>query len=98
LLAAGIGVAVLLIVLATLRSQPQPAEVESLRPEEAVALVAKEMRSPAAALQVSRDGQARFEDGSWFITVDDASFRFSQRKLIVVPENDAARALEFQAP
>ena len=92
----GIAVAVLLIALVSFAPRPQTAEVESLNRDEAVTIVANEMRSPAAALRVAREGQARFDNGNWIITVGDAAFRFNQRTRVVLHDNEAALLLRYQ--
>ncbi len=100
LLAAGILVALLLILLvAQPPRQPSfdPSTVEALSPSEVLTLVAREMRSDEAALQVVREGQARFDDGTWYVTVGDAQFHFSQRNRVVVADNEAAQVLQFRS-
>lgn len=90
--------ALLVILVFALPLRPPATDysrLETLNEREAVALVAREMRNGAAAVQVSREGQARFEDGSWFVTVGAATFRFSERNRIVLAENDAGRALQY---
>ena len=100
LLAGGIAVALLVIALATLparqRVGPDPSQRETLSEREALTLVAREMRSGEAAIRVLTEGQARFDDGSWFVQVGEARFRLSELNRIVWEENDAARALRYQ--
>ena len=102
LLAGGIAAALLLIALVTLpigrASAPDASELENLNEGEAITLVAREMRSGDAAIRVSSEGQARFDQGTWLVTVGDATFHFNQRTRIVVADNDAARALMFGGP
>lgn len=98
LLAAGIAVALLLILFVTLPQRPavdDPSLRETLNEREAVTLVAREVRSGAAAARLSAEGRARFSDGSWTVTLGDAQFRFSERNRIVLAENAAARTLQF---
>lgn len=100
LLVVGLIAGLLLILVATLpprTSTPDPTKVATLSQAEALTIVAQEMRTGAAAQAVSAQGQAQFQDGAWFISVGDAQFTFTQRNRIVVPTNDAARALEFGA-
>jgi hypothetical protein len=94
---AGIGVTLLVIALATLpfRPPPEPSQTANLSNSEALTIVAHEMRSGAAAARVMTDGQTRFEDGTWYIGVDDAHFHFSQRNRIVVAEDPPAIQLEY---
>jgi len=97
LLVAGIGVALLVIAIVTLPPRPaapDPTSVETLTQQEAKAIVAEKMRSGRAAAQVLNQAGVRFDDGTWFISVGEAQFRFSQRNRVVVPEN--AAAIEFQ--
>ncbi len=99
LLVSGIAVALLVIVLAALAQrapQEDPSTRETLNEREAITLVAREMRAGDAAMKVATEGRARFEDGSWFISVGDATFRFSERNRIVLAENEAALRLEFK--
>ena len=101
LLAGGILVALLAIVLVTLppkQAGPDGSKAAGLNDQEAIALVARDMRSAAAALRVSTEGRAHFEDGSWTVEVGNAQFRFSERNRISLPLNDAARALSYRDP
>ena len=100
LLVAGIGVALLVIAAVTLPSRPTPeaAQTANISPEEALTLVANEMRSGDVAVQVRSEGQARFDDGTWTISLGDAQFHFSQRNRIVVADNAAAWQLQYRAP
>jgi hypothetical protein len=91
-------VALLLIIGATLpqrQTGPDPSKAETISEQEAVTLVAHDMRSSQAAIQVAAQGTARYEDGSWFVTVGDAHFRFSERNRIVLPLDAQARELEY---
>jgi hypothetical protein len=97
-LVGGIAVALLLIAIATLPPRPSTPDLsraQTLSESEAVALVAREIRSPESAVRVSTEGRARYDDGSWFVTAGQAEFRFSERNRIVMPENDAARLLQY---
>ncbi len=98
LLAGGILAALVLIVLVALpprQATVDPASQQALGDTEAVTIVAQQMRSGTAALRVASEGKARFDDGSWYVTVGDASFHFTQRNRIVVADNDPARRLQF---
>jgi hypothetical protein len=101
LLAGGIAAALLLIALATLAAQragPDGSRREILSEQETIVLVAQQMRSSEAALRVAKEGKANFvEDEGWIVTVGDARFLFNDRKRIVIPQNDAARDLQFRA-
>src|SRR4029078_4295306 len=93
LIVAGIGITVLVIALVTLPPRPPApdlSQIETLTQQEAKSVVAKEMRSSTAAVQVINQGNIRFDDGTWYLTVGDAQFHFSQRNRIVVADNDAA--------
>jgi len=98
LLAAGIGVTLLVIAVVTLpaRPTPEPQQTTTLSPEEALTLVADEMRSGDVALQVRSQGQARFDDGTWTIKLNDAQFHFSVRNRVVVADNAAAWQLQYR--
>src|SRR3981081_2917014 len=77
LMVAGIGVAILVIAVMTLPPRPAPADATqtaTLGDSEALTLVAHEMRSGDAAARVLTDGQARFNDGTWYISVGGAHF------------------------
>ena len=97
LIVAGIGVTLLVIALATLpfRPQPEPVQAATLSDAEALTIVAQQMRSGAAATRVMSDGQTRFNDGTWYISVDNAHFHFSQRNRLVVAEDQPAIDLEY---
>jgi hypothetical protein len=88
------GCAALLVVAAVaLATQPSSAvqsKTPTLGDREALAIVATAVRSGDAAAAVMNEGQARFDDGSWYITVGSAQLHFSQRNRIVVADNDAA--------
>ena len=100
LLVAGIGVALLVIALVTLpaRPQPEPTQAPNISPEEALTLVADAMRSGDVGLQIRSQGQARFDDGTWTVSLGDAQFHFSQRNRIVVADNAAAWQLQYRDP
>lgn len=99
LMVAGIGVALLVIAAVTLppRPTPEPTQTPSLSEAEALTIVAHEMRSANAAARVMSEGQTRFEDGSWYISVGGAHFHFTQRNRIVVAEDQAAVQLEYSS-
>lgn len=100
LLVAGIGMALLVIALVTLpaRPAPEPPQTATLSPEEALTLVADAMRSGDVALRVRAEGQARFDDGTWTVSLGDAQFHFSQRNRVVVADNTAAWQLQYRDP
>jgi hypothetical protein len=97
LIVAGLGVTLLVIAAVTLppRPQPEPTQTANLSDSEALTLVAHEMRSGAAATRVMSEGQPRFDDGTWYISVGGAHFHFSQRNRIVVAEDPQAIQLEY---
>jgi hypothetical protein len=98
LIVAGIGVAILVIAVVTLPPRPappDPAQLPTLGDSEVLALVAHEMRSGAAAARVMSEGQVRFQDGSWYITVGSAHFHLSNRNRIVVAEDPPAMQLQY---
>src|SRR4051794_17746479 len=97
MLVAGLGVTLLVIALVTLppRGANTPVEATqtaSLSEEEALTLVAREMRSGDVATQIRAQGRTRFEDGTWFVSLGDAQFHFSQRNRVVVADNPPAIA------
>lgn len=98
LLGGALAALVLILVVALPARQPpvDPTSFTTLSEREALTLVAEKARSGEAARQLLTAGQARFEDGTWFITVGEARFYFSVRNRVVVPENDAAVALLFR--
>jgi hypothetical protein len=100
LIGAGIGLTLLVIAVATLPARPTatPAERPTLSEAEALTIVAHEMRAGDAAARVMTEGQTRFDDGTWHITVRGAHFHFSQRNRIVVAEDLPATQLEYAAP
>jgi hypothetical protein len=98
LLVAGLGVALLVIAAVTLPPRspaPDPTRLENISGQEALTLVANAMRSGDAAIQVVDQGQTRFDDGTWYVTVGQAQFHFSQRNRIVVADNKAAERLMY---
>ncbi len=97
LIVAGIGVTLLVIAAVTLPPRPAPeaTQTASLSDSEALTIVAHEMRSNASASKVMTDGQARFNDGTWYISVANAHFHFTQRNRIVVAEDQSAVQLEY---
>ena len=94
---AGLGITLLVIALATLpfRPPPEPVQSPTLSDSEALTVVAQQMRAGAAASRVMIDGQTRFDDGTWYITVDNAHFHFSQRNRLVVAEDAPAIQLQY---
>ncbi len=99
LLVAGFGVAILVIAVVTLRPRaalPDPSQNPTLGESEVLALVAHEMRSSEAAARVLSDGQVRFEDGSWFVSVGPAHFHLSNRNRIVVADDPPAIQLQYR--
>src|SRR5579871_4039219 len=86
LMVAGVGVTLLVIAVVTLpqRPVPEPTQTANLSDQEALTIVAHDMRSGAAAARIMTDAQTRFEDGTWYITLGDAHFHFTQRNHIVV--------------
>jgi hypothetical protein len=101
LMVAGIGVALLVIAAVTLPPRP-PApdtnQTRNLSDAEALSIVAHEMRTADAAGRVMSDGQTRFDDGTWYISVSGAHFHFTQRNRIVVAEDPPAIQLQFSNP
>ncbi len=98
ILAAAIGVTLLIIAAATLvaeATRPSPIKTATFAPDEILSTVAHDMRSADAAAQVLERGEAYFSDGTWYISVGEAEFRFSQRNRVVVPDNGAAVRLEY---
>jgi hypothetical protein len=97
LIVAGVGVTLLVIAAVTLppRPSPEPMPTANLSDAEVLTLVAHEMRSSAAAQRVMNEGQARFDDGTWYISVSGAHFHFSQRNRIVVADDAPAIQLEY---
>jgi hypothetical protein len=98
LMVAGLGVALLVIAAVTLPPRPSapPADqTATISDSEALTIVAHEMRSGDAAARVIRDGQTRFNDGTWSIAVDGAHFHFTQRNRIVVAEDPPAVELQY---
>src|ERR1700736_3983480 len=70
LMVAAIGVTVLVIAVVTLPPRPpapDPAQTATLGESEVLSLVAHEMRTGDAAAQVIAAGQARFDDGTWYV-------------------------------
>jgi hypothetical protein len=61
-----------------------------------LSLVAHEMRSGDAAARVLRDGQVRFNDGTWYVSVGGAHFHFTQRNRIVVADDPPAIELQYR--
>ena len=97
MIVAAIGVTLLVIAVVTLppRAAPEPTQTASLSDAEALTLVAHEMRSAPAAARVMNEGQTRFDDGTWYVSVAGAHFHFTQRNRIVVAEDPPAVQLEY---
>ena len=97
LMVAGIGVTLLVIALATLpfRPPPEPPQTATLSDSEALTIVAQEIRSGPSAARVRIQGVPRYDDGTWYISVDNAHFHFSQRNRIVVAEDPPAVQLMY---
>ncbi len=101
LLVAGVVVALAVMALVSWWPRPAPTDpygAKMMSDQEAVALVVGGMRSADAAAQALNQPNVRFEGGSWYITVGDAQFHFSQRNRIVVADNAAAVQLQYRAP
>jgi len=95
------GVLVALAVMALVSWWPRPAPTDPygakmMSDQEAVALVVGGMRTADAATQALNQASVRFEDGTWYISVGDAQYHFSQRNRIVVADNAAAIDLQYQ--
>jgi hypothetical protein len=97
LIVAGVGVTLLVIAAVTLpfRPAPEPPQTANLSQQEALAIVAHDMRSSAAATRVVTEGETRFEDGTWYVSLGDAHFHFTQRNRIVVADDSAGVQLEY---
>jgi hypothetical protein len=97
LMVAAIGITLLVIAVVTLPPRPAPEanQTATLGDAEVLALVAQDMRSGDAAARVVSEGQARFDDGTWYVSVGGAHFHFSQRNRIVVADDPAAIQLQF---
>jgi hypothetical protein len=99
LMVAGIGVTVLVIAVVTLPPRPpppDPSQTATLGDSEALTLVAHEMRSGDSAARVVNEGQVRFNDGTWYISVGGAHFHFTQRNRIVVADDPPAITLQYR--
>ena len=99
LMVAGIGVAVLVIAVVTLPPRPappDPSQTPNLGDTEALTLVAQGMRSGDSATRVLTEGQVRFNDGTWYISVGGAHFHFTQRNRIVVADDQPAIDLQYR--
>ena len=97
LIVAGVGLTLLVIAAVTLppRPQPEPTQTANLSEAEALTLVAHDMRAAPAAQRIMNEGQARFDDGTWYISVGGAHFHFTQRNRIIVAEDPPAVQLEY---
>ena len=94
---AAIGVTLLVIAAVTLppRPTPEPTQTANLSDREALTLVAHEMRSSTAAARIMSEGQTRFDDGTWYVTVGGAHFHFTQRNRIVVADDEPAVQIQY---
>src|SRR5919204_22335 len=100
LLVAGVGITLLVIAMVTLPPRPappDPSQTATLSEAEVRSLVAHEMRSGAAAARVLSESEVRFDDGTWYVSVGNAHFHFSQRNRIVVAEDPPAVDLQYSA-
>ena len=97
LIVAAIGVTLLVIAAVTLppRPTPEPTQTANLSDREALTLVAHEMRSSTAAARIMSEGQTRFDDGTWYVTVGGAHFHFTQRNRIVVADDEPAVQIQY---
>jgi hypothetical protein len=98
LMVAGVGAAILLIAVVTLKPRPEtvdPAQTAMLSEAEVRSVVAHEMRSGDAATRVVNDGQVKFDDGTWSVSIGNAHFHFSQRNRIVVADDPAAVQMQY---
>jgi len=100
LMVAAIGVTLLVVAAVTLPPRPTPeaTQTANLSDAEALTIVAHEMRSGDSAARVMSEGQTRFDDGTWYISVGGAHFHFTQRNRIVVAEDTPAVQLEYRNP
>lgn len=101
LLMGGIIAALLLILLVALPQRtpaPDPGQQTTFSDQEALVFAAQQVRAGDVARQIVATGTARFEEGAWQIAVGDARFHFSARNRILVPDNEAARTLQFRDP
>jgi hypothetical protein len=99
LIVAGIGATILVIAVVTLPPRPAPADTTqtaNLGDSEALTLVAHEMRSGDAAARVLNEGQVRFNDGTWYVSVGGAHFHFTQRNRIIIADDQPAIDLEYR--
>ena len=99
LMVAGIGATILVIAAVTLPPRPappDPTQTANLGDSEALTLVAHEMRSGDAAARVLNEGQVRFNDGTWYVSVGGAHFHFTQRNRIVVADDSTAIDLQYR--
>lgn len=95
---AGIGATLVAIAVLTLPARPGASDQTKtplFSPQEVLAVVAHGIHSSDGAAYVVEHGSVRFDDGTWYISVGGALFRFSQRNQIVVPDNDEAVQLEY---
>jgi hypothetical protein len=99
LMVAAIGVTLLVIAIVTLPPRPagpDPSQAATLSDVEVLSLVAHDMRSGEAAARVMIEGKARFDDGSWYVSVGGAHFHFSQRNRIIVADDPPAIQLQYR--
>jgi hypothetical protein len=100
LMVAGVGAAILVIAVVTLPPRPaapDPTQMATLSDSEVKTLVAHEMRSGDSAARVMTDGEVRFDDGTWYVSVGGAHFHLSQRNRIVVADDPPAIRLQYAA-
>lgn len=86
---------ILLVAVPARQGQLDVGSLQTLSEREAITIVAGAARAGEAAMLISGQAQAQYDDGSWIISVGEARFRFSERNRIVMPENDAARRLQY---
>ena len=100
LIVAGVGVTLVVIAAVTLPPRPSTdsTQAANLADAEALSIVAHEMRSSGAAARVMSEGEPHFNDGTWYVSIGNAHFHFTQRNRIVVPEDESAIQLEYANP
>ena len=99
LLVSGVAVPLVIVAAATLlrgASEAGPTKTPIFSPQEILTTVAHEMRSADAAAQVLEHGEARFSDGTWYVSVGEAQFHVSQRNRVVVADNAVAVHLVYR--
>ena len=78
-----------------LHGPPDASQTPTLGDSEARTLVAHDMRSGEAAARVLNEGEVRFNDGTWYVSVGGAHFHFTQRNRIVVADDPPAVDLQY---